>query len=136
MHLLGSLTFISCTPQGANILLVGTTEYSLSVHVDGGVKFHIMVTSEHTYKCTGIISHKTIDTPTAVPSLLEEENMLQLVFSIGEVTHQIHCTHITPISIKEYCIDEFGNKESVADAIKWYKANGSKVLSNLRERIK
>lgn len=121
MHLLSSLSFISCTPQGANIVLVGITQYSLSAPVDGEIKFQIIVTSQHTYKCTGIISHTTTNDSVISPSLLKKGEILQIVFSIDEVKHHINCTEITPISIEEYNIDESGNKQSVSDAIEWYK---------------
>jgi hypothetical protein len=136
MHILSSLIYISCTPEGANIHLVGTTEYSLGIPVNGSIKFHITVTSEHTYKCTGIINHTTTENTTTTTSLLNEKNMLELVFSIEGVTHHIHCAHITPLSIKEYCVDELGNKQPVNDVIRWYKANSKKALYNQKRSNK
>jgi hypothetical protein len=129
MVLLTSLTFISFTRQGANAILVGNIDYSLSISVDKGLPFQITVTSEHTYKCIDIIQDTTIDTSTTSASIKEIDNVLQLIFTLDNVAHCINCAEIIPVSTKEFCIDEFGNQQTVGDAIKWNKKNNIKKHS-------
>jgi hypothetical protein len=80
-----------------------------------------MVTSQYTYKCSGIINHTTTNDQIISPSILNKEKILQLIVSINGAKHHIYCSDIIHIFILDYYIDELGNNRSVSDAIERYK---------------